>query len=38
MVHSVPGRVAPTGIRGKLVHKKEAGPNSFGLKLRKYSS
>lgn len=23
MVHSVPGRVAPAGIRGKLVHKKE---------------
>lgn len=34
MVQSVPGRVTSTGIRGKLVHKKEAGPKSFGLKLR----
>lgn len=28
MAHSVPGRVASTGIRGKLVHKKEAVPKS----------
>lgn len=35
MVHSVPGRGASTGIREKLVHKKEAGPNGFDLKLKK---